>query len=128
VVGDGTQRRDFLFATDLARAFLAAASSVRQQEIYNVGAGNPQPVNRLVELLGGDVVHVPKRPGEPDCTWADISKIRRELDWEPQVTFEAGVGEMLRHIDYWRQAPVWDPASIEQATRTWFAMLAGGPQ
>jgi UDP-glucose 4-epimerase len=117
-----------VFATDLARAFLAAASSAREQEIYNVGAGNPQPVNRLVELLGGDVVHVPKRPGEPDCTWADISKIREELGWEPQVTFEGGVGEMLRHIDYWRQAPVWDPVSIEQATRTWFAMLGGGPQ
>jgi UDP-glucose 4-epimerase len=128
VVGDGTQRRDFVFVTDLARAFLAAAESGRTQEIYNVGAGNPQPVNRLVDLLGGDVVHVPKRPGEPECTWADTGKIRRELEWEPRVTFEEGVAEMLRKIDYWRQAPVWDPASIERATRTWFAMLSGGPQ
>jgi UDP-glucose 4-epimerase len=125
VVGDGTQTRDFVFVTDLARAFLAAAESPRAQEIYNVGAGRPQSVNRLVELLGGEVVHVPKRPGEPDCTWADITKIGRELGWEPQVTFEAGVAEMLRNIDYWREAPVWDPASIEQATRTWFAMLSG---
>ena len=128
VVGDGTQRRDFVFVTDLAHAFLAAAESERQQEIYNVGAGNPQPVNRLVELLGGDVVYVPKRPGEPDCTWADITKIRRELGWEPRVTFEQGVAEMIRNIDYWRQAPVWDPASIERATRTWFDMLAGEAQ
>jgi UDP-glucose 4-epimerase len=125
VVGDGTQRRDFVFATDLARAFLAAAESDRRQEIYNVGAGNPQPVNRLVELLGGDVVRVPKRPGEPDCTWADITKIREQLGWKPQVGFEEGVGEMLKRIDYWREAPVWDPASIEQATKTWFAMLSG---
>ena len=124
VVGDGTQRRDFVFVTDLARAFLAAAESDRTQEICNVGGGNPQPVNRLVELLGGDVVHVPKRPGEPDCTWADISKIKRELGWEPKVSFEEGVAEMIRNIDYWREAPVWDPASIEQATRTWFAMLS----
>ena len=114
--------------TDLARAFLAAAESKISHEIYNAGAGNPQPVKRLVELLGGDVVYVPKRPGEPECTWADISKIRNELGWEPQVTFEKGVAEMLRNIDYWRQAPVWDPASIERATRTWFAMLSGGPQ
>jgi UDP-glucose 4-epimerase len=126
VVGDGTQRRDFVFATDLARAFLAAAESDRAQQIYNVGAGSPQPVNRLVELLGGDVVHVPKRPGEPDCTWADISKIRNELGWEPAVPFEDGVAQMLRNIEYWRQAPIWDPVSIEQATRTWFAMLSGG--
>jgi UDP-glucose 4-epimerase len=123
VVGDGTQTRDFVFAPDLARAFLAAAESPRSQEIYNVGAGQPQSVNRLVELLGGDVVHVPKRPGEPDCTWADIGKIRRELGWEPRVSFEEGVAEMVSRIDYWREAPVWDPASIETATRTWFAML-----
>ena len=125
VVGDGTQRRDFVFATDLARAFLAAAESAKTQEIYNVGAGDPQPVNRLVELLGGDVVHVPKRPGEPDTTWADITKIRRELGWQPLVSFEDGVGEMLKRIDYWREAPVWDPASIERATKTWFTMLSG---
>ncbi|MBM3777951.1 MAG: NAD-dependent epimerase/dehydratase family protein [Acidimicrobiia bacterium] len=125
VVGDGTQTRDFVYATDLARAFLAAAESDRRQEIYNVGAGNPQSVNRLVDLLGGDAVHVPKRPGEPDCTWADITKITRELGWTPEVPFEQGVAEMLARIDYWRQAPVWDPASIEQATRTWFTMLSG---
>ena len=128
VVGDGTQRRDFVFVTDLARAFLAAAESNRTHEICNVGGGNPQPVNRLVELVGGDVVYVPKRPGEPDCTWADISKIRSELGWEPRVTFEEGVAEMIRNIHFWREAPVWDPASIEQATRTWFAMLSRGAE
>lgn len=125
VVGDGTQTRDFVFATDLARAFLAGAETERTGEVYNVGAGNPQSVNRLVELLGGEVIYVPKRPGEPDCTWADISKIRAELGWQPQVSFEEGVAEMLRNIDYWRNAPVWDPASIQDATRTWFAMLSG---
>ena len=93
-----------------------------------MGAGNPQPVNRLVELLEGDVVHVPKRPGEPDCTWADITKIQHELGWRPEVAFEQGVRDMLRNIEYWREAPVWDPASIERATRTWFAMLSGGAQ
>jgi UDP-glucose 4-epimerase len=127
VVGDGTQTRDFVFASDLARAFLAAAESERTQEIYNVGGGAPQSVNRLVELLGAtEVVHLPKRPGEPDCTWADITKIRTELGWEPVVSFEDGVREMLRHIDYWRDAPVWDPASIAEATQAWFAALSGG--
>lgn len=124
VVGDGTQTRDFVFVTDLVRAFLMAAESDRTNEFYNVGGGNPQSVNRLVELLGGDVVYVPKRPGEPDCTWADISKIRSQLEWEPQVSFEEGVATMLRNIDYWRNAPVWDPASIQDATKTWFAMLS----
>jgi UDP-glucose 4-epimerase len=124
VVGDGSQRRDFLFATDVARAFLMAAESDRRQEVYNLGAGNPQSVNRLVELLGGETVALPKRPGEPDCTWADITKIRHELGWEPQVPFDRGVAEMLRNINYWRSAPLWDPESIAAATKTWFAMLA----
>lgn len=124
VVGDGTQRRDFLYVTDLVRAFLLAAQSERNSVIYNVAAGAPQSVNRLVELLGGgDVVHLPKRPGEPDCTWADISKISSELGWKPAVNFEAGVGRMLENIEYWRQAPVWDESSIAQATTEWFKYL-----
>src|SRR6266496_22484 len=124
IVGDGTQRRDFVFVTDLARAFLMAAESERTGKVYNVGAGKPQSVNRLVELLGGNAIFIPKRPGEPDCTWADISKIRSELGWEALVSFEDGVGEMLRNIDYWRNAPVWDPRSIQDATKTWFATLS----
>jgi UDP-glucose 4-epimerase len=124
VVGDGTQRRDFLYVTDLARAFFVAAQSGKTGEIYNVAAGAPQSVNRLVELLGGgEVVHLPKRPGEPDCTWADISKISSELSWKPRVSFEEGVGRMLDNIDYWRQAPVWDESSIAQATSEWFKYL-----
>ncbi|MEQ8805908.1 MAG: GDP-mannose 4,6-dehydratase [Rhodospirillales bacterium] len=123
-VGDGTQGRDFLYVTDVARAFLAAAETERTGEIYNLGAGNPQTVNRLVELLGGEVVYIPKRPGEPDCTWADISKITSELGWAPQVSFEDGVGRMTAEIENWRDAPLWDPASIEQATKTWFQYMA----
>jgi UDP-glucose 4-epimerase len=124
VVGDGTQRRDFVYVTDVARAFLAAAESEGRQEVYNLGTGNPQSVNRLVELIGGEVVYVPKRPGEPDCTWADTRKITSQLGWKPVVPFEEGVALMLRNIDLWREAPVWNPASIQEATRTWFAMLS----
>lgn len=124
VVGDGTQGRDFLYVTDVARAFLAAAETERTGEIYNLGAGNPQTVNRLVELLGGEVVYIPKRPGEPDCTWADIGKITRDLGWAPVVSFEDGVGRMTAEIENWRDAPLWDPASIEQATKTWFQYMA----
>ncbi len=124
VVGDGTQKRDFVFVMDLVRAFLMAAESPEAGEVFNAGSGDPQSVNRLVELLGGDVVHVPRRPGEPDCTWADSGKIQRLLGWKPEVSFEEGVAIMLRHIDYWADAPVWDPASIAAATKTWFQFLA----
>lgn len=124
VVGDGTQRRDFVYVTDVARAYLLAAQSDVSGEIFNLGAGDPQPVNRLVELMGGEVVHVPKRPGEPDCTWADISKIQRMLGWKAEVSFPDGVRAMLGHIEDWRTAPLWTPEKIEVATRTWFEHLA----
>jgi UDP-glucose 4-epimerase len=123
VVGDGTQRRDFVYVTDVARAFLAACETAIVGGIWNVGAGNPQSVNRLAELLGGDKVHIPKRPGEPDCTFADISRIKRDLGWSPQISFERGVAMVLENIEYWRDAPLWDAASIEQATASWFRHL-----
>jgi UDP-glucose 4-epimerase len=80
-------------------------------------------VNRIVELLGGPVTHVPKRPGEPDCTFADIGKIRRVLGWEPKVRIEEGIAALLENIDYWREAPVWTPESIREATGAWFKYL-----
>jgi UDP-glucose 4-epimerase len=123
VVGDGTQKRDFLYVTDVARAFLAAAETAVAGECWNLGAGNPQSVNRLVELLGGEKVHIPRRPGEPACTWADIGKISAELGWKPEVSFEEGVGRILAGIDYWKNAPLWDPTSIAAATRTWFQYM-----
>ena len=125
VVGDGEQTRDFVFVTDVVKAFWLAACSQRRDEIYNLGAGSPQSVNHLVELLGGgNVDFLPKRPGEPDCTWADVSKIKGHLGWEPSVSFEEGVTLMLEHIEYWRNAPLWDVASIERATAGWFDSLS----
>lgn len=123
VVGDGKQTRDFLYVTDVARAFLAAAETDRTGRVYNLGAGKPQSVNRLIELLGGEKIYIPKRPGEPDCTWADITRITTELGWKPQVSFEDGVANIVANIDYWRNAPLWDPDSIAKATRTWFEFM-----
>lgn len=123
VVGDGNQKRDFVYVTDLAKALVTAGFSPVKNEIFNVGTGNPQSVNALVSLLGGEKIHIPKRPGEPDCTWADISKIKSLLHWEPKVSFPEGVAEILKHIDYWKDAPVWTPATIEKATEDWFKYL-----
>ena len=124
VVGDGSQRRDFVYVTDVARAYLMAAESAESGQVFNLGAGDPQTINRLIELMGGDVVHVPKRPGEPDCTWADVGRIRRALGWKPEVSFPEGVAAMLGQIEEWRAAPLWTPEKIEAATRTWFEHLA----
>ena len=123
IVGDGTQTRDFTFVTDVVGAFVSAARSDLSGEILNVGSGDTYSVNLLAELLGGDVVNIPKRPGEPDCTFADTTKIQRILDWKPKVSFQEGVQVMLDNIESWRDAPVWDSESISGATKTWFKYL-----
>ena len=123
VVGDGTQTRDFTFVSDVVDSIIAAAESDVTGEIINVGSENTYSVNRLVELLGGDIVYIPKRPGEPDCTWADITKTKKLLNWHPKVSLEEGVGILLDNIDYWREAPVWDEKSIAVATEKWIEYL-----
>ena len=91
IVGDGEQTRDFTFVTDVVDALIAVAESDKIGEIYNVGSGQPVSVNELVRLLGSPPsVHIPKRPGEPDCTWADISKIRRETRLAAESEFCRG--------------------------------------
>ena len=103
---------------------MRAAEAGQTGEIWNLGAGNPQSVNTLVALIGGPVVYIPKRPGEPDCTWADIGRIQRDLGWKPTVPFEDGVAaDDAEDIELWRDAPLWDPQSIAQATKSWFKYL-----
>ena len=116
VIGDGTQRRSFTFVTDVVNALVMAAQSDISNEVMNVGSNNAYSINRLVELLGGDVVYIPKRPGEAECTQGDISKIRKMLGWEPKVSFEEGIKIVLEHIDWWKEAPVWTPETIQETT------------
>ncbi len=123
IVGDGTQTRDFTYVTDAVDAIVTAMNS-SHVGLFNVGSGNTYSINRLVELLEGATVHIPKRPGEPDSTFADIRKIEAELGWAPKVSFEEGVDRVLKEIDYWRDAPLWNPNSIEAATKTWFEFLS----
>ena len=112
--------------TDVAKSVLAAARSEQSGKIYNVGSGETVSVNRLVELLGGEKINIPRRPGEPDFTYADITRIQKDLQWQPQVPIEQGVAEILNNIDYWREAPVWTPDKIATATQDWFKYLGGG--
>jgi len=62
VVGNGSQTRDFLYVTDVAKAFYAAGTSSTVGRIYNLGAGKPQSINRLVDLLGGERTYIPSVP------------------------------------------------------------------
>ena len=123
VVGDGTQTRDFTFVSDVASAFLAAAKSDAQGEIFNVGSGHTYAVNRLIELLGGEKEFIPRRPGEPDCTFADTQKITSRIGWTPSIPLEEGVARMMAVIEDWRDAPLWNQSTIAEATADWFNHL-----
>lgn len=123
IVGDGEQTRDFTFVTDVVDAYFMAAKSDLCGEILNIGSDGTYSVNRIVELLGGERVYIPKRPGEPDCTWADITKIKTLMGWSPKVGLEEGVRILLDHIDGWKEAPVWTPDTIKEATADWFKYL-----
>jgi len=123
IVGDGSQSRDFLFVTDVAQAFLAAAETNISGNIFNLGAGDPRTILSLAEMISDDIINIPKRPGEPDCTWANINKVSELLNWRPTIKFECGVKKMLNTIDDWKDAPLWDKKSIAHATKTWFKYL-----
>jgi len=123
IVGDGEQTRDFTYVTDVVDACYCAAISEYSQEIFNVGSDNTYSINYLVELLGGEKQYIPKRPGEPDSTYADITKIKKLLNWSPKISFEDGVKVMLDNLDLYKDAPVWDELSIENATKDWFECL-----
>ena len=123
VVGNGKQKRDFVYVSDVANAFLLAAKTKLVGKIWNLGSGKPQSVNKLIEILKGDVVYIPKRPGEPECTYADITRIKKDLAWKPKIKFKKGVELMLKEIESWRDAPLWDAKKIQKATQSWFRYL-----
>ncbi len=123
VVGNGNQTRDFTYVSDIVDALIKAAKSKIKFDVMNVGSGETVSVNRIVKLLKGNTIKIPKRPGEPDVTFADIRKIKRNLNWKPKIKIEKGIEYLLKDIDYWRKAPVWTPKKIEIATKDWFKYL-----
>lgn len=124
IVGDGNQGRDFIFVSDLVEGILMAALCGLNQEIFNIGSGKPHTINELVDLIGGEKIYIPKRPGEPDVTHADITKIKKELKWKPKISFNEGVKILSQNINNWKDAPVWTPKKIEKATENWFRHLS----
>ena len=104
-------------------AVIKAALSKKVGKIYNVGSGKEVTVNKIAKLIGGEKINIQKRPGEPDRSLADISKIKRDLNWMPKIKIEEGVKDLLSKIHYWKKAPVWTPKSIKKATKVWFKLL-----
>ncbi len=124
LVGDGSQKRDFLHVKDIANAFYLASIKKTKKKIFNLGAGKPNSIKELIQIIGGKYVKIPKRPGEPDCTWADISAIKKELNWKPKIDFDTGVKEMMVNIGDWKSAPLWNVKKIKLATKDWFKYMS----
>jgi UDP-glucose 4-epimerase len=123
IVGNGEQKRDFTHVKDVVHALYLAATSDKINEIYNVGTGEAQSINKIVKLMDHQSINIAKRPGEPDLTLANSSKIRRELNWKCQIKFEVGVKDLLNGIQNWADAPVWTAEKIHDATKSWFSYL-----
>ncbi len=123
IVGSGNQKRDFINVLDVCSVFEKAIFSKIKNQIYNIGYGKPKSVNELVRLIGGEKTHIPKRPGEPFITHANILKVSKDLNWKPKISLKKGVEEVLKNISYWKNAILWDRRSIKKATKNWFRYL-----
>ncbi|MAJ23730.1 MAG: NAD-dependent dehydratase [Candidatus Pelagibacter sp.] len=123
IVGNGKQTRDFVHVTDLVNALIKSIKKTKKGEIYNIGSGKEVSVNKIALLIGGKKIFIPKRPGEPTRSKANINKIKKTLNWRPLVSIESGVKMMLNNIENWKDAPVWTPNKINKATKAWFKFL-----
>ena len=120
VVGNGNQKRDYVYVSDVANAFYLAMKSKKKNKIYNLGSSRPISINKLIEQLNYKKrVKIPIRKNEPFITFANTDKIRKELNWKPKIKFEDGMKKMLMNKNYWSKAPLWDPKKIKKATALW---------
>lgn len=123
VVGSGYQQRDFINVKDVCDAFVKAFKSKNYNNVYNIGSSKPKKIIELAKLLKNKIIFIPKRPGEPFKTFANINKAIKYLNWKPKILFENGIQELLKNIDYWKCAPLWDKHKIKKATKDWFKYL-----
>ena len=124
VVGSGNQSRDFVHVKDITNAFLLSATNKTKEKIFNVGTSKPQKINKLVKIIGGNKIFIPNRPGEAFKSQANINKIKKKLGWYPKINFERGMKDLLKSINDWKNAPLWDKKKIKKATKNWFKHLS----
>ncbi len=125
IVGNGKQKRDFTFVSDVVDAFiLASKKKIIKKEIINIGCGKPISINNLVKIMNPNKIkYIPKRPGEPNMTYASIKKAKKILGWKPKVSFKQGLDIMLKDLKSWKKAPLWTTSKIKVATKEWFKFV-----
>lgn len=123
IVGNGKQKRDFLFISDLIELLEKSIHVKTKEKVFNVGSGRPVSINKIAKLISNNLTYIPKRPGEPNITYANIDNTIKIFKWKPIISIEDGVKTMLDEIYWWKDAPIWTPSKIKKATTTWFKYL-----
>ena len=99
IVGDGEQRRDYIYVKDVANANIMAAIANPDDEaygqVYNVGSGKNYSVNEIASFISDDTINIPPRIGEARNSLADIDKIKKTFAWKPEVDVETWIKEQL---------------------------------
>ena len=96
IVGDGKQTRDFIHVDDLANAFIKIIKSKCANKIYNLGSGKRTSINTIANMFNGKKKFIPIRPGEPKSSLANISKLKKDINWKPIVSLEEGIERLLK--------------------------------
>ena len=124
VVGNGQQKRDFIDVRDVVSALIKSMYlKSKKNLVLNIGSSKPIKIIDLVKILSNKYINIPQRPGEPKITYAKITKAKRILKWTPKIKFKDGVKELVKNIDYWREAPLWTKSTIKKETKSWFKFL-----
>ena len=99
IVGDGEQRRDFVYVKDVANANIMAALSNADDDaygqVYNVGFGKNYSVNDIASFISNDTINIPERVGEARNSLANIDKIYKTFAWKPQTDVETWIRKQL---------------------------------
>ncbi|MBD1170193.1 GDP-mannose 4,6-dehydratase [Pelagibacterales bacterium SAG-MED02] len=124
IVGNGKQSRDFTYVSDVVDAIYTVYKNKKKiVDVFNVGSGKSISVNSLADKISKNRIYIPKRPGEPDKTFADINKIKKTFNWKPKINLDKGMKIVLENIKYWNNAKLWKKSSIAKATKDWFKYL-----
>jgi len=124
VVGDGNQTRDFTFVSDICQGLYKSALHGKPGSVYNLGSGMPRSVLDMANLISSNIIFIPERPGEPQATFADISKAETILGYRPVVNLEDGIELVKAKTDNSSNIKGWSEADIMAATSAWFKHLS----
>ena len=97
IVGNGKQTRDFIHVDDLASAFIKIIKSKKVNKIYNLGSGKRTSINTIAKIFNGKKKFIPPRPGEPKHSLANISKLKKDINWKPKTSIKTGIKKLLSH-------------------------------